>query len=54
MDHTTMMGMFIGGVVMSAPPVLLGIGIAVYVLRRRAVAAPGRDRVQAEREGAES
>lgn len=35
MDHTLMMGMFVGGVVMMAPPVALGIGVAVYVLRQR-------------------
>jgi hypothetical protein len=34
MDHQLMMGMFIGGVVMMAPPVLLGIGVAIYAYRR--------------------
>jgi hypothetical protein len=29
-----MMGMFIGGVVMMAPPVLLAFGIAIHVYRR--------------------
>jgi hypothetical protein len=34
MDHGVMVGMFIGGVVMMAPPVLLGVGIGVYVYRQ--------------------
>lgn len=38
MDHTLMMGMFVGGVVMMAPPVILGIGVAVYVLRQHRAA----------------
>jgi hypothetical protein len=35
-----MLGMFIGGVVMMTPPVLLGIGIAIYVWRRPRAAPP--------------
>jgi hypothetical protein len=34
MDHRLMMGMFIGGVVMMVPPVLVGIGLGVYLLRQ--------------------
>jgi hypothetical protein len=55
MDHRLMMGMFIGGVVMMAPPVLLGIGLGVYLLRqhrRAAVPAPLPARAGTEREGA--
>jgi hypothetical protein len=37
MDHSLMLGMFVGGVVMMAPPVILGIGIAMYVLRQRRI-----------------
>jgi hypothetical protein len=33
MNHELMVGMFWGGVVMMAPPVLLGLGIAWYVYR---------------------
>lgn len=47
MDHRLMMGMFIGGVVMMAPPVLLGIAVAVHVYRQwradTAAAAADRD-----------
>jgi hypothetical protein len=39
MDHRLMMGMFLGGMVMMAPPVLLGIGIGIYVLRQQRTAA---------------
>jgi hypothetical protein len=39
MDHGLMLGMFIGGVVMMTPPVLLGIGIAIHVWRRQRAAA---------------
>lgn len=47
MDHSLMMGMFVGGVVMMAPPVMLGIGLAVYVLRRRRTppVEPGESRL---------
>jgi hypothetical protein len=34
--HDMMTGMFWGGVVMAAPPVLLGLGIAVVIARVRA------------------
>jgi hypothetical protein len=46
MDHRIMMGMFLGGVVMMAPPVLLGIGIGIFVLRQQratAHSAPAAD-----------
>jgi len=33
MNHGLMTGMFWGGVLLSAFPVLLGVGILVYVLR---------------------
>jgi hypothetical protein len=39
MDHRLMMGMFLGGIVMMAPPVLLGLGIGIYVLRQQRTAA---------------
>jgi hypothetical protein len=38
MDHGLMLGMFLGGVVMMTPPVLLGIGVGVYVWRQRRAA----------------
>lgn len=50
-----MMGMFIGGVVMMAPPVLLGIGLGVYLLRqhrRSALTPPLPARTGTKREGA--
>jgi hypothetical protein len=53
MDHRIMMGMFIGGVVMMAPPLLLGIGIGVYLLRQRRAAAPPAGEAAAQREGAQ-
>lgn len=34
MDHGLMQGMLLGGVLLSSVPVLLGIGIGIYVLRR--------------------
>jgi len=37
MNHGLMAGMFWGGVLLSAFPVLLGIGIFVYILRGRRV-----------------
>ena len=40
MDHGLMLGMFLGGVVMMTPPVLLGLGVGVYVWRRRRAAPP--------------
>lgn len=39
MDHGLMLGMFVGGVVMMTPPVMLGIGIAIYAWRRQRAAA---------------
>lgn len=34
MDHGLMQGMFWGGVLLSSIPILLGLGVGVYVLRR--------------------
>lgn len=34
MDHALMQGMFWGGVLLSSIPILLGLGIAVYVWKR--------------------
>lgn len=33
--HELMLGMFWGGMLLAAPPVLLGIGLVVYLWRRR-------------------
>jgi len=33
--HELMLGMFLGGMLLAAPPVLLGIGLAIYMWRRR-------------------
>jgi hypothetical protein len=33
--HELMFGMFLGGMLLAAPPVLLGVGVTVYVLRQR-------------------
>jgi hypothetical protein len=48
MNHGLMSGMFWGGVVMALPPVVLGIVIAIMVLRharadRRRGEAPGSE-----------
>jgi hypothetical protein len=34
MMHNLMVGMFWGGVVMALPPVALGIGVLVFVVRK--------------------
>ncbi|MBX6362256.1 MAG: hypothetical protein IRZ00_00180 [Gemmatimonadetes bacterium] len=34
MNDRLMMGMFWGGLILMAPPVLLGLGIAAYALQR--------------------
>lgn len=51
-----MIGMFLGGVVMMTPPVLLGIGIGIYVLRqqRAAAAAATQPAPAGRREGGSS
>lgn len=33
--HDLMLGMFVGGVVLAAPPLLVGIALAVMIWRRR-------------------
>lgn len=33
--HDLMLGMFLGGVLLAAPPVLLGLAIGVYMLQQR-------------------
>ena len=33
--HDLMVGMFWGGVVMALPPVALGVGILVFILRKQ-------------------
>lgn len=49
MSHALMNGMFWGGVLLSSIPILLGVGIGVFVLRRLREArssrpgAPARD-----------
>jgi hypothetical protein len=39
MDHTSMhdlmLGMFLGGMLLAAPPILVGLAIGGYVLHRR-------------------
>jgi hypothetical protein len=40
--HELMTGMFWGGVVMALPPVTLGVGIAVFLVRRRSRVARRR------------
>ena len=33
--HELMLGMFLGGVVLAAPPVLIGVAIGVYMFQQR-------------------
>jgi hypothetical protein len=33
--HELMLGMFLGGALLAAPPVLLGIAITIYLMRQR-------------------
>ena len=33
--HELMFGMFVGGIVLAAPPVLLGVGVALYLVQQR-------------------
>ena len=33
--HNLMLGMFVGGVVLAAPPLLVGLALAVMIWRRR-------------------
>ena len=33
--HDLMLGMFLGGVLLAAPPVLLGVAIGVYLWQQR-------------------
>ncbi len=33
--HDLMLGMFVGGVVLALPPVLIGVAIGVYMLQQR-------------------
>jgi hypothetical protein len=43
--HDLMAGMFWGGLLMAMPPVLLGVGVAVFLIRQRSQATRARDRV---------
>lgn len=44
MDHGLMSGMLVAGIVLSAPPILLGVIVGVLALRHRLAgrSAPGR------------
>jgi hypothetical protein len=49
MNHGMMQGMFWGGLVMAIPPVVLGIGLAIYIWRQhRAVRRAEEERAAAE------
>lgn len=45
MDHDLMYGMFMAGIVLSAPPLLLGLIVGMLVLRNRRA---GRERAEPE------
>jgi hypothetical protein len=40
MDHGLMYGMLIAGIVLSAPPILLGVVVGVLALRHRRAGRP--------------
>ena len=48
MMHGLMQGMFWGGLVMALPPVLLGLGIAVYILRERRAARAAEEEARTD------
>jgi hypothetical protein len=33
--HDLMLGMFVGGVVLAAPPLLIGLAVGLYMLQQR-------------------
>jgi hypothetical protein len=47
--HELMFGMFVGGMLLAATPVLLGIGVTVYLLQQRRLERRNEDTGDAPR-----
>lgn len=54
MNHGLMTGMFWGGVLLSAFPVLLGIGVFLYILKGQLEHRRVRDEIAGKRAGPQS